>query len=203
MVLPPLFRLPVELRYQIYAHLSAAQPICYPFRESPITSISHRPPPLALLLTCHKLSCEALDYFHSIATFRFLALGVSQNSGTALHPTALSSLRKARRVEFMLMWNLTADRIKVHPSTWPWWMMGWLDTQVNLLEEEGHELRVVVVSLRDASIEGGWELKRALLEPLDRLKGRVNFRIGEIVTVITEQDEVVEGIKAFVKELNE
>lgn len=91
----------------------------------------------------------------------------------------------------------------MHPSTWPWWMMGWLDTQVNLLEEEGHELRVVVVSLRDASIEGGWELKRALLEPLDRLKGRVNFRIGEIVTVITEQDEVVEGIKAFVKELNE
>lgn len=75
--------------------------------------------------------------------------------------------------------------------------------QVNLLQEEGHELKEVVVSLRDASIEGGWELKRALLEPLNRLKGRVNFRIGEIVTVINKEDEVLEGIKAFIKELNE
>ena len=203
MDLPHLFRLPVELRYEIYAHLSAAQPICYPFRESPITSISHHPPPLSLLLTCHKLSWEALDYFHSIATFRFLALGVSRDTNSALHPTALSSLRQARRVEFMLVWNLTADRVRVHPSTWPWWMVGWLDMQVNLLQEEGHELKEVVVSLRDASIEGGWELKRALLEPLNRLKGRVNFRIGEIVNVINKEDEVLEGIKAFIKELNE
>ena len=75
--------------------------------------------------------------------------------------------------------------------------------QVNLLQEEGHELKEVVVSLRDASIQGGWELKRALLEPLNRLKGRVNFRIGEIVTVINKEDEVLEGIKTFVKELNE
>lgn len=75
--------------------------------------------------------------------------------------------------------------------------------QVNLLQEEGHELKEVVVSLRDASIEGGWELKRALLEPLNRLKGRVNFRIGEIVNVINKEDEVLEGIKAFIKELNE
>jgi len=34
-------------------------------------------------------------------------------------------------------------------------MMGWLDAQVNLLQEEGHELKEVVVSLRNASIEGG------------------------------------------------
>ena len=73
-------------------------------------------------------------------------------------------------------------------------MVGWLDTQVNLLQEERYEPKVVVVSLRDASIEGGWEL-RALLEPLNRLKGKVNFRFGEIVTVINEDDEVLEGIK--------
>lgn len=195
-------RLPTELRYDIYDYLSLDDPICYPFPSSPITSISHRAPPRQLLLACHKIHDEVRTHFYSRATFRLLALGSSRIKRADISPGTLVAIRRAKKVELMLMWNLTGERANANPKTWPWCMNGWLGEQVELLKDEGHQLELITISLRNASSAVPWEMKKKLIAPLRMLRGKVRFEVGEIITVQEEEEGIRKDIAKYVRKLN-
>ncbi|PSN72998.1 hypothetical protein BS50DRAFT_568593 [Corynespora cassiicola Philippines] len=199
---PAIFRLPIELRYEIYDQLCPNKPLCYPFPNSPITSIDHGGPPRALLLTCKALSDEVRTYYYGIATFRFLALGNAWSRGEHQSQGTMSAIKNARKVELMCMWNITDDRAASDPATWPWYMNGWLAAQVRLLHDEAENLKLVQISLRDASSGIPWDLKKPLLEPLLALKGKVAFSVGQIVAADEEEDGTKAHVKRFVSQLN-
>jgi hypothetical protein len=102
----------------------------------------------------------------------------------------------------MLMWNLSEERISLGPRTWPWWMIRWVGEQAALLRDEGHELKLVTLSLRDASSAGTWQMKKQLLKPLKLLKGKVQFDVGEIITVRDEDEKIRKDLEVYVRGLN-
>lgn len=60
----------------------------------------------------------------------------------------------------------------------------WLEEQVRLLRDEARDLSTVVVSVRRVSWNYEWSVRRemeALLRPLEMLKGRLEFRVGEVM----------------------
>ncbi|KAF2706895.1 hypothetical protein K504DRAFT_70015 [Pleomassaria siparia CBS 279.74] len=187
--IPPsrLLGLPTELRYAIYDHLNLGEPVCYPFPASPITSISHGPPPGQLLVICSQIRDEIRAHYYGRVTFRLMALGSSQINRSDISAKALSVLRQAKKVELVMVWNLSPQRESADPATWPWWMTEWLHDQVRLLKEEGHKLDLVIVSLRDVSLGENWEMKKKLLAPLQVLKGRARLKVQSPGADITEK----------------
>jgi hypothetical protein len=200
---PPIFRLPIELRYDIYDYLSINEPVCYPFPCSPITSISHGAPPRQLLLSCRKIHDEVRAHYYGRATFRFLAVGSSRHKRVDISIGTLTAIRQAKKVELMLVWNLSEQRISAGPQTWPWMMIRWVGEQAALLRDEGHKIELVTLSLRDTSTAGTWQMKEQLLKPLKMLKGKCRFDVGEIITVQMEDQEVRKHLEQYVKELND
>ncbi|KAF2794890.1 hypothetical protein K505DRAFT_324444 [Melanomma pulvis-pyrius CBS 109.77] len=195
-------RLPTELRYDIYEYLCLDEPVCYPFRRSPISSISHGVPPRQLLLACRKIHDEVQTHFYRRATFRLLALGSSRMERADISPGSLAAIRRAKKVELMLMWNLTDQRVLAEPRTWPWCLAGWLHEQSQLLKDEAHQLELITISLRDASSPFPWEVKELLLMPLLKLKGKARFEVGEIITVQEDGEVMKNDFVKYVGELN-
>jgi len=72
---------------------------------------------------------------------------------------------------------------------------------VEFLLFEQIDLELVTVSVMDGLHMVDWGSKRRLLEPLDRLAGRVRFRTGSVVSGGDELDLEIR-IKDYVKELN-
>ncbi|KAF2866728.1 hypothetical protein BDV95DRAFT_583671 [Massariosphaeria phaeospora] len=200
--LPALLQLPIELRYAIYHHLCREGPICYPFPNSPITSIDSRAPPRQLLLTCRQLCDEVRSYYYGLATLRFLALGSPRMQRQDMSRGALLAIREVKKVELMLMWNMTVHRATADPASWPWWMNGWVEERAQLLKDEGHKLELVIVSLRDASVDASWDKTKRLLAPLQLLKGEVRFEVGEIITVDDVEDSIRRGMEEYITSLN-
>ncbi|KAF2266913.1 hypothetical protein CC78DRAFT_111136 [Lojkania enalia] len=205
MVVPsmaPIFRLPVELRYEIYRCLCRDEFICYPFCNSPITAINLEAPPRQLLLTCHQIYDEVRTYYYGTATFRLASIGTSQIKREDISAGTLIALGEARKVELMLMWNMNGNRKKRGPSSWPWWMNGWLEEQVALLRDVAHKLEVVAIAVRDASHYRDWEQKKPMLEPLQLLKGKIQFAVTEVIAADDIEENLRQDIEGYVRELN-
>ncbi|ORX91980.1 hypothetical protein BCR34DRAFT_581296 [Clohesyomyces aquaticus] len=199
---PSLLRLPLEIRHLIYSNLTPLDPVSYPFPQSPITSISHRSPPRSLLLTNHQLSAEVRSYYYGVAVFRFLGMAGFSVISDDISPGSVSAVRNMRKVELMILWNLTKERLRADQSTWPYFMSRWLEDIVSFLRKEATELKVLIVSVRDVGVGGKWKKKKALLEALESLRGRVKFLVGEIVVVGGEEQEVRGRLGEYLKELN-
>lgn len=65
------------------------------------------------------------------------------------------------------------------------------------------ELRSVVVTWkeigrREGEVDEGWEVRRECLRSLEKLRGWVRFKTGDLLA----REDVVEGVTEFVKELN-
>lgn len=199
--------LPLELRYEIYSYLLPAESILWPGKRSPNVPVKNFGLPLSLLLTNHQLSTEACHWFHRTAVFRFFAIGSTSmlDEGKAVAemvPSALSCLRQMRNVELVLCWNLDGERSRTGRDCWPKWMTTWLDELVDVFVREAWGLEVVIVSLKDPSTKARWTMKKPLLEPLRRLKGRVQFRVGSLITSKEQGNEVLQGVTEFVRELD-
>lgn len=81
----------------------------------------------------------------------------------------------------------------------------WLDEQVGLLRDEAKELKTVIVSIRRMSWNHEWSVKRemeALLEPLEVLRGRVEFWVGEVMGPEMVEEEMREELGVVLKRLN-
>lgn len=194
--------LPLEIKYNIYKHLCRNEPVYYPFPNSPITSISHGGPPRPLLLTCRQIAAEAREYYYGLATLRFLSLRSVWIKRETISTVSLAAIQRARKIELMLVWNVTSAGRSAELESWLLWMNGWLYQQVKLMDDEGHKLEVVTISLRDAPLSAGWKTKPRLLEPLNLLKGKVRFLVGEIIAAEDVEDSIRDSLEKHIQELN-
>lgn len=203
----PLLRLPPELRTLIYAHLTPPQTLSYPLGpNTAISALSHRPPPLALLLASRQLAAEAADHFYRVARFRIalnppapLADPHFQRLG------ALPQLAKMRNLGVLLDWDLPRVPAYAAAAGAGGFEFG-LEAEVPFFRqvmdrgrcadmlrlakrlagvlERARELRACAVSWTDL-VEGCWEEKAAVLGVLERgLRARgVRVVKGEVVAL--------------------
>jgi hypothetical protein len=199
----PLLRLPRELRYEIYDLLCRKEPKSYPFRQPSISSIDQRAPPTALHLTCRYIREELQAYFYGKVTLRFMAQNVRRPGRENIDLASLTAIRQAKKVELRLHWHITPDHAELDINNLPYSMNGWLAEQVNLLLDEARRLELITLSVMDASENVEWASNKKILAPLQRLVGRVTFRVGEVVAADDEEAGLKEQLAAYVRELNQ
>lgn len=197
----PLLCLPRELRFEIYDYLCRQEPKSYPFRQPPITCIDQRGPPTALLTTCRYLYEEIQAYFHSKVTFTLHSENVRRTRLADMDAASLHALRQAKKIHVVLCWTLHLNRRDSDLCLLRYSMVLGLTELVEFLLFEQIDLELVTVSVMDGLHMVDWDSKRRLLEPLDRLAGRVRFRAGNVVSGGDELDLEIR-IKDYVKELN-
>lgn len=181
----------------IFELLYSHEPVCYIFPNSSITSISHRGPPRALLLACRQLRDEVRDHYYSFVTFRFSVFGVLPVRSNSADSKRI--IRRARKIEFMLVWNVTS---KNNLMGTPSWNEGWLDEHLDMVKGDGHLVTTVIISLRDARKGAGWDRKGPLLESFRKLKGNVRFAIGEVIVGEDVEEDISTNLGRYVRELN-
>ncbi|KAI4852314.1 hypothetical protein E4T44_01564 [Aureobasidium sp. EXF-8845] len=179
---PKILQLPLELRQQIYSHLCFAHPISNPLPTVGITSLSHQPPPLSLLLSNRSISLDIQSYFYSIASWKLIAshaFNFYRIDPTLANLAASKLLLQLQRVELVFWFD--GALLKSYPS---------LKTSTYCQEIKKRatraceilatapQLRVVMVSWVDTTIEEAMEEKREVLDALICLDGRVKFEIG-------------------------
>jgi hypothetical protein len=202
-----LLQLPLELRQQIYSHLCPATPISNPLPTVGITSLSHKPPPLSLLLTAHSISLDVSSYFYSIASWKLIAshaFNFYRIDPTLANLAASQLLRKLQKVE-MVFW-FDGALLKSYPS---------LKTVTYCQEIKKRAiraceilatapgLRVVMVSWVDTTIEEAIEEKREVLDALRCLNGKVKFEIGVLewsgAQAGVEREEFERKVKDYIQ----
>jgi hypothetical protein len=119
-----------------------------------------------------------------------------------MNQASLVAIRRAKKIDLRLYWNVTPMLAKLHVSKWPHDMNGWLAEQINLLLDEAKSLEMIIVSVSDASEDVDWSVKKGMLGPLRKMVGRVNFRVGEVTAMDAEEDELTRMLAAHMKELN-
>jgi hypothetical protein len=193
---PHLLNLPLEIRHQIFAHLSRHSPRSYPFRfPSSISSVDQLGPPLSLVLTCRALSDQIQAYYYGKATFSFFSQAIIPIR-TRLTPPITAAVRRMRKVEFVFLWNVLPRQIN------PAHLRAWLVDHVGLLRDDAPHLHTVTVSVRGASQEHDGNFQKSLLEPLQELRGRVRFNLGVVIAHECE-DELRQELKRYLDGLNE
>ncbi|KAK4547257.1 hypothetical protein LTR36_000912 [Oleoguttula mirabilis] len=183
---PPLLRLPLELRQQIYAHLLPRGNVSHPLPSVGITSVSHRLPTAALLNIHPQLTDELLAYFYAITTWKLIfshAFNFFRVDPDLQRLERCTALRWIRKVEIMFFCDILL--LKSYPSFGLEKFCEEIGRRAGRACEvlsQAKELRTVTVSWIDTTLTGGWEQKATILRPLRRLaEGRdVTFRIGEI-----------------------
>jgi hypothetical protein len=202
-----LLQLPLELRQQIYSHLCPATPISNPLPTVGITSLSHKPPPLSLLLTANSISLDVSSYFYSIASWKLIAshaFNFYRIDPTLANLAASQLLRKLQKVE-MVFW-FDGALLKSYPS---------LKTVTYCQEIKKRAiraceilatapgLRVVMVSWVDTTIEEAIEEKREVLDALRCLNGKVKFEIGVLewsgAQAGVEREEFERKVKGYIQ----
>ena len=120
---------------------------------------------------------------------------------------SLQILHKMRRIELLLLpgtMKATPDSPGVSMTTRGVSNL-WLRDQTSLLRDEAKELKTVVVSMRRASWSHEWSMREeteALLRPLEDLRGRMEFRVGEIMGPSAVEKEMLEELSLVLERLN-
>jgi hypothetical protein len=201
--MPTLLTLPRELRFEIYAYLTTPSPLSYPYRHSPISSITHTPPPSALQRTCNFLHSEITAYFYGIAMLRFVAQAFQRGYDDADYAACLRAIRLAKKVEIVLIWNVDRQRARWEEEFWPWNMKGFVEHTVGLLVREGRCLEVLTVSVRDACDEGvGWDVREKMVAPLKDLMGRAIMVLGDVTAAEEKEDDLREWLGQYLRLVN-
>lgn len=196
--IPPLLRLPPELRLHIYDHLSNPSPKSYCFRYPPITSINLRAPPTALMATCRLLRDEILTHYYNNVTFRAVAQSFHIDH---VEPNTARAMSRMKKIELRLQWDSKANPLESSPSDWPYAMFGWLEDIIRLLQWEAGYLNSITLSVVDMSEGMTWECKEKLLVPLKVMRGRVVFHLGEVVAA-EKEEELRERLNIYLEGLN-
>lgn len=185
---PPLFRLPLELRQDIYAQVCPPEPMSHPIPSLNIISVSHPPPPPALLAVNSQLTADIEAYYYHIATFKFIvshAFNYYRVDPQLSNLATSSILAKIERVELVLFFD--GSLLRSYPS---------FGAEKMYLEVKRRAARFcdvlstaprlihVKVSWIDTTVGNGsssnWEDKASILEPLALLKDKVKFSAGDM-----------------------
>ena len=200
-----LLLLPAEIRVQIYAALtpplSRTSPLQSRTRTLGLSSVTHAPPPAALLATCTQLHAEAQAAYHAKAAWRLEGLLDGGNGWARAQVRAVLRaapvLRRLRTLSLACFWHGLpggeAGEVELRARR------GAVAELVEVLRGAG-ALRAVVVGWGEGSgAAEGWEVKGGCLEPLRGLGCGVEVRVGEVVA----SEDVVVGLERFVRALND
>jgi hypothetical protein len=200
MSMSALLTLPRELRFEIYSYLTPSTPLSYPFKHSPISSISHQPPSSALQCVCRFLHTDITAYFYTTATLRFVVQAFQPVYNEEHYAACLRAICLARRVEVVLVWSTDAQHAEVDGEPWSCRLQTSLRRTVRLLMDEAECLEVLVVSVRDAGDE--WHVKDSIVAPLGDLVGGVSMVVGEVVAGERQEQEWREWLNNLLGKLN-
>src|SRR5215469_2088844 len=193
---PLLTKLPPELRLHIYALLTppSDHDTITRSRGLGVSSVSHKPPPLAFLLSCRQIAAEAQSFYYTRAVWRVEGLLDTGNSWVLSQVEGLLGgsvvWGRLERVEVVCFWQRCWARASGVDSGGPAWeevrKRGERVGRVVEVLRAAPGLRTVVVSWkevrgRDGEVDEGWVARKEVLKSLERLKGIVEFRAGELV----------------------
>jgi len=181
---PPIIRLPVELRQQIYTYLLPQETVSHPLPSVGITSVSHRLPPASLLFVHPTITNEILDYYYSITTWKLIfshAFNFFRVDPDLSHLEQSPVLARLRKVEVVFFCDILL--LREYPS----FGLGSFCTEIKRRADRAchvlsnaTKLSSVTVSWIDTTLTGGWDEKAKILQPLQQLGKQVMFKIGEI-----------------------
>ena len=201
--LPPILRLPIELREQIYDYLlelKNANQGSHPLPGVAITSVSHAPPSSNLLLLHRTITTELLDRFYSQATCKTVishAFNFFRTDPELRHLESSLALKRIQRVELVFFQDILL--LKDYPSFGLESFCAEIRRRADRACDvflQAPQLKSVTISWIDTTRIGGWAEKIHILEPLAKLKGRVNVGIGE-VKISGYQESQAEDLHAF------
>lgn len=184
---PPLLRLPIELREQIYDYLLELETPgqgSHPLPGVGITSVSLAPPPLNLLLLHPTITTELLDRFYSQATLKTVishAFNFFRTDPELRHLESSLVLKRMRRIELVFFQDILL--LKDYPS----FGLNSFCTEIRRRADracdvllQAPQLKHLTVSWIDTTRIGGWAEKAHILEPLHKLQGKVDVSVGEV-----------------------
>ena len=180
---PNLLTLPLELRRQIYSHLCPPTPRSNPIPNVGLSSVSHTPPPLSLLLVCHTLTTDLLTYFYSAAQWKLIAshafnfYRIDSTLGNFASSAVLNRLQKVELV-FWFDGALLANYPSLKTAAYCKEIMNRAKRACEILAQ-AEALRVLVVSWVDTTAEEAAEEKKGVLNALRVLNGSdVKVEVG-------------------------
>lgn len=181
---PPILRLPLELRQQIYSYLLPRENVSHPLPSVGITSVSHRLPSVSLLNIHPIITDEILDYYYTITTWKLIfshAFNFFRVDPDLCRLEQSPALRRIRRVEVVFFCDILL--LREYPSfgleSFCAEIRRRADRACRVLSN-AKKLSSVTVSWIDTTLTGGWTEKATILQPLQQLGDKVTFRIGEI-----------------------
>lgn len=200
---PPILRLPIELREQIYDELLKLESPgqgSHPLPGVGITSVSLAPPPLSLLLLHPTITTEVLDRFYSQATLKTVishAFNFFRTDPELRHLESSLVLKRMRRIELVFFQDILL--LKDYPSfgleSFCAEIRRRADRACDVLLQ-ATELKHLTVSWIDTTRIGGWAEKAHILEPLHKLQGKVDVSVGE-VRISGDHETNAEDLVAF------
>ena len=184
----PMFRLPLELRQEIYSHVCPPEPVSYPIPKLNIISVSHRPPCPALLAVNSQLATDIQAHYYQNATWKFIVSHAfnyyrvdPQLSNLASSPV----LKEMQKVELVLFFD--GSLLRSYPSFGADKMYAEIKHRAARFCEiltSAPNLAHVRVSWIDTTTGGSssssWEEKASILEPLAMLKDKVRLTAGDM-----------------------
>ncbi|KAI9700174.1 MAG: hypothetical protein M1820_006842 [Bogoriella megaspora] len=191
-----LLDLPLELRTQIYDLIPATSscPLSHPISTLALTSVSHRPPPVSLLLVCRAVTNDLLSHYYRSATFKivlshvFNFYRVDPNlSKFAAHPV----LQYIENVE--LVFFCDGILLRDYPSFGPEQACREVGRRAERAVEvlsQAQNLKHVKISWIDPG--GHWGGRSEAVRPVVALRQRgVTVSIGEILGIGGDEKEIV------------
>ncbi|KAL1306792.1 hypothetical protein AAFC00_005451 [Neodothiora populina] len=185
---PALFRLPLELRQEIYSYLCPPEPLAYPIPSLNIISVSHQPPPAAVLVVNSWLTADIQAYYLHIATWKFIVSHAFNYYRVDPHLSNLADshiINQLQKIELVLFFD--GSLLRSYPSFGIEEMYDQVKSRATRFCQilaTAPDLEHVKVSWIDTTTGGGsyssWEEKASILEPLALLKDKVTFSPGDM-----------------------
>lgn len=176
---------PLEIRRHIYSYLIPAEVVTHPIPSVGITSVSHEPPCSDLLCIHPQVSQELQEYFFSIASWKLVfshAFNFFRVDPALSNLASWRLLDKVQTVEVVFFCDILL--LKEYPSFGLQNFCAEIKRRASracevLLTAKG--LRHVTVSWIDTTDTGAWDEKAKVVEPLQILRTKVNFSIGQVI----------------------
>ena len=195
-----LLALPPELRAQIYDHLLPPNPLAHPVPSIALTSVSHHPLPIPLLLICHILTDELLAHYYRHATFKLV---LSHAFNFYRIDPALDNLNNhpiLQRIENVeLVFFCDGVLVRDYPSFGPERAC----LEVERRAERAVEVLQNAVTLKRVTVSwvdpgGHWGTRSTIVRPVQPLlERRVIVEVGEVLGVedVLERNNLICALK--------